>query len=168
MGPSSLRLELLRRRINQLTPPAIRIRPYEPSDWQRVCQIHDASRPEELEGSCDPRAFVPIEQDPEVAHLKKCRKLVAVLRGKVVGFVGIDGDYLGWLYVDPDYYRRGIGRELLQAGLAHISGKAWTIALAGNHKALGLYTSAGFEEVNRYESENAGYPCTCVRLERNI
>ncbi len=147
---------------------AIKIRPYESSDWQRVCQIHDASRPHELKGSCDPRAFVPIEQDPEVADLRKSQKLVAVEGEEVVGFVGVDGDYLAWLYVDPDYYGKGIGRKLLQAGLAHIPGKAWTIALAGNHKALGLYQSEGFTEVRRYESENAGYPCTCLRLEREI
>jgi GNAT superfamily N-acetyltransferase len=145
----------------------VQIRSYQSADWAHICRVHDSARPDELEGSCDPRAFVPIEKDPEVEHLKKCRKLVAALDGRVIGFIGVDGDYLGWLYVDPACYGQGIGRELLQEGLKLIDGKAWTIALAGNHRAVYLYTSEGFHEVNRYQSENAGYPCTCLRLERD-
>lgn len=142
------------------------IRPFQETDWRRICHIHDEARPDELLGSCDPRAFVPIEQDPEVEHLRKCQKLVAVQDGIVVGFVGIDQDYLGWLYVDPRCYGQGIGRKLLRAGLELIEGKAWTIALSENEKALALYRSEGFMEVHRFDSDNAGYPCTCLRLER--
>ncbi len=144
------------------------IRPFQPEDWQYICQIHDAARPDELIGSCDPKAFVPIEKDPEVEHLKLCQKLVAVENNQVVGFVGVDERYLGWLYVHPDHYGKGIGRTLLQAGLKLIPDKAWTIALAGNTRAVNLYQSEGFVEVNRYQSDNAGYPCTCLRLEREI
>jgi len=141
------------------------IRAYHDDDWPLICQIHDLARPDELLGSCDPRAFVPIEQDAEVEHLRLCQKQVAILNDLVVGFVGIDEGYLGWLYVHPDYYGQGIGRKLLQTGLKLINGIAWTIALAGNTRAVDLYQSEGFSEVNRYESDNAGYACTCVRLE---
>jgi GNAT superfamily N-acetyltransferase len=144
----------------------INIRPFQDRDWQAICQIHDKARPDELLGSCDPRAFTPIEKDPEVEHLKMCQKLVAIQKQKVVGFIGVHEDYVGWLYVHPDHYGQGIGRMLLKAGLTLISGKAWTIALAGNYKAVQLYQSEGFLEVSRYQSENAGYPCTCLRLER--
>ena len=144
------------------------IRCFQEADWPNICQIHDLARPDELNGSCDSRAFVPIEQDPEVEHLKLCRKQVALMNDQVVGFVGIHEGYLGWLYVHPDYYGRGIGRKLLQTGLRLIDGKAWTIALAGNTRALKLYQSEGFSEVNRYESDNAGYPCTCLRLETKV
>ncbi|NQS91982.1 MAG: GNAT family N-acetyltransferase [Chloroflexi bacterium] len=143
------------------------IRPYQSADWQSICQIHDLARPDELTGSCDPRAFVPIEKDQEVEHLKLCQKLVSVLDNQIVGFVGIDEGYLGWLYIHPDHYGNGIGRKLLQEGLKFIPGMAWTIALAGNTKALNLYQSEGFVEVNRYQSDNAGYPCICLRLERD-
>jgi len=141
------------------------IRAYHDDDWPLICQIHDLARPDELLGSCDPRAFVPIEQDAEAEHLRLCQKQVAILNDLVVGFVGIDEGYLGWLYVHPDYYGQGIGRKLLQTGLKLINGIAWTIALAGNTRAVDLYQSEGFSEVNRYESDNAGYSCTCVRLE---
>jgi len=144
----------------------IYIRPYQSQDWPVICQIHDLARPDELEGSCDPRAFVPIEEDPEVELLKQSQKFVAVENGEITGFVGVHENYLAWLYVHPQHYGKGIGRSLLQTGIKNIPGKAWTIALAGNTRAVDLYQSEGFREVHRYQSDNAGYPCTCLRLER--
>lgn len=144
------------------------IRPYLPADWHSTCQIHDLARPDELAGSCDPKAFIPINEDKEIKHLKVCQKLVAVSDGRVAGFIGVSEGYIGCLYIHPDFYRQRIGRELLKEGLKLIKEKAWTIALASNSRAVNLYQSEGFSEVNRYESDNAVYPCTCVRLEKEI
>jgi ribosomal protein S18 acetylase RimI-like enzyme len=145
----------------------ITYRDYEETDWQAICNIHDRARPDELNGSCDPRAFIPIEQDEEVEDLKRSRKFVACDRDKVVGFSAIDEKFVSFLYVDPDYYHRGIGRKLLQMSEKAIGQGAWTIVLDKNYPALGLYESEGFKETNRFDSDNAGYPCTCLRMERN-
>ena len=144
----------------------ITYREYKEPDWKAICQIHDRARPDELLGSCDPRAFVPIEQDKEVEELKTSRKFVACDEEKVVGFVGVDDKYLAWLYIDPDHYGKGIGRALLKIAIREIGAGAWTIALDGNQKAISLYESEGFQEARRFTSDNAGYPCTCIRLER--
>ncbi len=141
-------------------------REYEDRDWKAICQIHDLARPDELRGSCDPRAFVPIEQDKEMEELKACRKFVACVDEQVIGFVGVDDKYLAWLYIDPSQYGKGIGRELLRIGLYEIGEGAWTIVLDGNQRAIKLYESGGFQEVKRFTGDNAGYPCTCLRLER--
>jgi GNAT superfamily N-acetyltransferase len=143
----------------------VHIRDYEKTDWEAICQIHDRARPDELKGSCDPRAFVPIENDPEVESLRKSRKYVAIERDVVVGFVGIDGDYLAWLYVDPGHYRRGIGRQLLRYATDKIGVGAWTIVLDGNRPARSLYEDEGFSEMRVFQSDNAGYPVTCIRME---
>ncbi len=147
--------------------PILSIRPFQPADWESICEIHDQARLDELKGSCDPRGFIPIREDPEVEHLKSCQKIVAVDGNRVAGFIGVDQEYVGWLYIHPDYYRQGLGRRLLRAGLELTPDKAWTIALENNLPALTLYHSEGFHETNRYESDNAGYPVTCVRLERS-
>ena len=63
----------------------ILIRAYIPADWQSICQIHDLARPDELIGSCAPKAFIPIEQDQEVQHLKLYQKLIAISSDRVVG-----------------------------------------------------------------------------------
>jgi len=144
------------------------IRSYQESDWPFICLIHNLARPDELVGSCDPRAFIPIEKDPEVEELRQSQKLIAVIGDQAVGFVGVHENYLAWLYVHPRFYGHGIGRKLLKSGLELIQGKAWTIALAGNTRAVRLYQSEGFKEVHRYNSENRGYPCTCLRLETDV
>jgi ribosomal protein S18 acetylase RimI-like enzyme len=144
----------------------ITYRPYQDLDWPAICHIHDRARPDELKGSCDPRAFIPIGQDPEVEDLKRSQKFVACDGDKVVGFSAVDEKYVSFLYVDPDYYVRGIGRKLLQMALDVIGEGAWTIVLDGNLRAIGLYESEGFKETERFKGNNAGYPCTCLRMER--
>src|SRR5258706_13285274 len=114
-------------------------REYQDKDWKAICQIHDRARPDELVGSCDPRGFIPIEQDKEVEDLKRSYKHVACVDDQVVGFVGVDGVYLAWLYIHPDHYGKGIGRELLRIALREMREGAWTIVLEGNHKAISLY-----------------------------
>ncbi len=83
----------------------------------------------------------------------------------MVGFVAVDETYVSFLYVDPDHYGLGIGRKLLQRATAAIGQGAWTIVLDGNSRAIALYESEGFRQVSRFEGDNAGYPCTCLRME---
>lgn len=141
------------------------IRSYDVSDWPAVCAVHDRARPDELLGSCDSRAFVPLALEQEdAADFHRSRKFVACWETRVVGFVGIDGTYVSWLYVDPDFYRRGIGRGLLRLAVGLIGSQAWTVSLAGNMRARRLYESEGFEVVETFQGFNAGYPCASLRL----
>jgi len=146
----------------------IAYRDYQDEDWTAICHIHDRARPDELKGSCDPRAFIPIEQDPEVEELKQHRKFVAVDKERVVGFAAVDEKYVSFLYVDPDYYSQGIGRRLLQMCVKSAGEGAWTIVLDKNFPAIKLYESEGFKEVRRVDSDNAGYPCTCLHMKRDL
>lgn len=140
-------------------------RAYSDADWGAVCAVHDRARPDELRGSCDPRAFVPLAEDlGDAENFRRSQKFVACIGEQVVGFVGVDGTYLSWLYVDPAWYGRGIGRLLLRMGVGLIGPNAWTVALAGNARARSLYDSEGFRVVRTYDSTNAGYPCVSVQL----
>jgi GNAT superfamily N-acetyltransferase len=125
----------------------ITIREYVEDDWDAICRIHDRARPDELRGSCDARAFVPLAQDPGADDIHYSRKLVACEGERVVGFVSVDGPYLSWLYVDPEHYGRGIGRRLLRLSIGLAAPGAYTIALAGNARALGLNESEGLRKV---------------------
>jgi ribosomal protein S18 acetylase RimI-like enzyme len=144
----------------------VKIREYIEQDWAAVCRVHDAARPDELAGSCDPRAFVPLAEDPEAEALRQFHIIVAEEEEQVIGFAAVDEDYLSFMYVHPQHYRRGIGRELLRASLQIATQNAWTIVLDGNEPAIALYRSEGFTEVARFESDNEGYPVTCVRMVR--
>ena len=77
------------------------IRDYRSDDWPAVCRVHDRSRPDELRGSFDARAFIPLAEDPEGEYISACAMFIAHDGDDVVGFAGIDDPYLAWLYVDP-------------------------------------------------------------------
>jgi ribosomal protein S18 acetylase RimI-like enzyme len=140
-------------------------RDYQTADWQAVSQIHDRARPIELEGSCDPRAFVPLAEDKgDLQEFRECHKLVACVEDQVVGFIGIDKQDIGWLYVDPAHSGQGIGRHLLQRGLEAIGTKANVHVLDGNKRAISLYQSEGFSIVESFKSHNNGYPCQVLKL----
>jgi hypothetical protein len=83
------------------TTDSVIIRAYCDDDWPAVCAVHDRARPDELRGSCDPRAFVPLADEQEdAADFQRSRKFVACIGDQIVGFVGVDGTYLSWLYAD--------------------------------------------------------------------
>lgn len=73
------------------------------------------------------------------------------------------------LYVDPDHYRRGVGREMMEAVIneASLSEKDWnelTVwTLERNHRALRLYESFGFER-DGSERTDEHWKCPDVRL----
>ena len=140
------------------------IREYRADDWPAICRVHDRSRPDELRGSYDPRAFIPLAEDPERASLEACDRFVAQLGDEVVGFAGIDDPYLAWLYIDPAHYRRGIGRALLRHCLARLGDDAWTQACGNNEAALRLYLGEGFVIESRFIGDNAGYKGPAARL----
>ena len=140
------------------------IRDYRPDDWPAICRVHDRARPDELRGSFDARAFIPLAEDSEGETIKACTMFVAEAGGDVVGFAGIDAPYLAWLYVDPAHYRRGIGRALLRHCLARLDDDAWTQACGNNDAALSLYLSEGFVIESRFIGDNAGYKGPSARL----
>jgi ribosomal protein S18 acetylase RimI-like enzyme len=69
----------------------------------------------------------------------------------VVAFAGVDGNYISWLYVDPAYSGRGIGRRLLHLAMAEAGPTAYTIVLINNTAARLLYASEGFQLVGTFE-----------------
>ena len=146
--------------------PEITIRPYRDEDFAAVCAVHDQARPIELRGSCDPRAFVPLADELEDAEdFSRSQKHVACVGERIVGFVGVDGAYISWLYVDPAFAGQGLGRRLLRLAIALAGPGAWTFCLLGNVRALSLYEREGFVIATILAGSNAGYPCTGARLE---
>lgn len=143
----------------------IAIRAYQDDDWPTTCHIHDLARPLELAGSCDARAFVPLADDPDdLAEFEQAKKLVAIVDGQVCGFVGVEENQIGWLYVHPDHAGQGIGRRLLRQAITTIDGTACVHVLAGNTRALALYESEGFSPIEKFNSRNNGYPCVVMKL----
>ena len=132
------------------------LRPYLPSDWERLCVIHDAARLHELHASGLADAFLSLEQTAEHEGLFEGQVIVAEVQGRVRGFAAYAEGELTWLYVDPETYRQGIGRRLLRYAIQGSGGSMSTEVLVGNESALALYLSEGFEVERRVDGKLAG------------
>ncbi|SKB12858.1 N-acetyltransferase GCN5 [Planktothrix sp. PCC 11201] len=143
----------------------INIRPYLERDWSAICRVHNRSQPDEFKGSCDLRAMRPLEQNPNVHHIRYTYdKFVACEGKKVVAFIALDSHCIALLYVDPDYQNQGIGKRLLDLSLKLIASPIYTIVMAGNQRAIAFYKKSGFQEIGTFNSNISGYPCQFIRL----
>ncbi|WP_106815312.1 GNAT family N-acetyltransferase [Microbacterium timonense] len=125
----------------------VRIRPYRASDWDAVSRIHDAARVDELRGAGLLDAYLTLAETYENEGLFDDEVWVAELDGRVAGFlagsVGEDGGEITWIYVDPDLYRRGVGRALVEHFLERADAPVELEVLDGN-TARGFYETLGF------------------------
>jgi len=123
------------------------IRPYTAEDWDRVRQIHDAARRDELVAAGLEEAYLTLEQTAENEGFHDYAIRVAVVGGQVIGFVAFTGEELAWLYVDPDAYGQGVGTSLIRAALLETRAPMTAEVLDGNAAAIAVYRKAGFQIV---------------------
>ena len=63
------------------------IRAYHDGDWESVREIYDLSKPDEMRGSVDLRAIIPIADDPKALRLFQESDIIVMEEdGKVLGF----------------------------------------------------------------------------------
>ncbi|MGD1906619.1 MAG: GNAT family N-acetyltransferase [Leptolyngbyaceae cyanobacterium] len=134
----------------------VNTRSYQSTDWLRLCEIHDASRLDELRFTVGTRAFLTLEQTAKSEGLFDDRLVVAEVDGVVQGFVAYSGAELTWLYVDPQFYKQGVGRALVRHAIADATSVMELEVLEGNMPALKLYLSEGFKIVKRIEGKLEG------------
>lgn len=155
--------------------PVLTIRDYIPSDWPRLCEIHDAARRRELALAGLEAAFLPLETAAEREGLFDYSVIVACPGGGApAGFAAFSGGELAWLYVDPALSHRGIGRALAEEALRRMDAPRVDVeVLCGNAPALALYRSLGFRPVARESGHmpgNEGFAVTVdvLSLERAV
>ena len=96
---------------------------------------------------------------------------VAMQEGRVCGFAAYADEELAWLYVDPDYMRRGIGSALVRHVIEHTYKRPLCIeVLKGNTPAIRLYESMGFHTTKLCSgkmpgNENFSVTVHCMQLE---
>lgn len=120
------------------------IRPYAASDWNRVCEIHDAARRDELAAAKLEEAYLTLAETAGNEGFHDYMIRVAEIGTTVVGFVAFTSEELAWLYVDPGLYGRGIGTALIRAALDETQAPLGAEVLAGNDAAVALYEKNGF------------------------
>lgn len=123
----------------------VEIRAYQPRDWEKLCEIHDAARKIELANAGLDAAFLPLAIAAEKEKLFEYELHVAGQDGCVVGFVAYHEDEIAWLYVAPEAMRRGIGHRLVSYVVANTTVRPLLVeVLCGNEPAKALYEKCGF------------------------
>ncbi len=125
----------------------IQIEEYKAEYWDRICDIHDQARLDELKGSVDLAAFKTLEETYEEEELFSGEVWVAKEGEEVLGFIAFDPEEITWLYVDPAYYKMGVGKTLIEHAISRCDDLIKIVVLSGNQPAINLYTKLGFELV---------------------
>lgn len=104
-----------------------------------------------LSGNCSAHNF--IASSYWEGHIDYMREIlpradvwVYTTRGRVVGFVGLDGEYIAGLFVSKESRSNGIGTKLLHHVIS-LHDSLQLCVYEKNTKALNLYTRIGFEIV---------------------
>lgn len=143
------------------------IRPYVASDWPEVCRVYDAAKPLELWSGGVAASFIPLRDDqPRIDEFATSTVRVWDEGRSLLGFVGYLEDFIGWLFVHPDAFRKGIGRALLSAALREIDGDPYLWTMRENQPAIRLYASVGFQIAEHRQTQNRGMPCNAVKMKR--
>ncbi len=89
------------------------------------------------------------------------RGLVAEERGRIVGVVVADDDWIEDLWVARDHRRRGVGSQLLTAGERQIAAAGHAVAhlrvVEDNQRARRFYAAHGWTEIAAYPHERWGF-----------
>lgn len=72
---------------------------------------------------------------------------LALLDGRLVGFVAASAESVAQLYVRVGCQRRGIGTQMLAWAKNQSAGSLWLYTFARNHGARAFYARQGFVEV---------------------
>lgn len=142
-----------------------RISPVHEADFARVVEVWEASvrATHHFVAEADIQIFKPLVWD----GLRDTEHLLAVRDGEgiVVGFIGVVGDEVAMLFVDPDWRGRGIGRRLLTHAVTALGATRLDVN-EQNDQAVGFYHRMGFVVVGRAERDYTGkpYPLLHMRL----
>ncbi len=87
--------------------------------------------------------------------------------GMPVAFMGVEASRLEMLFISPEERGRGLGRQLLEYGIANYDIKEVTVN-EQNPQAAGFYEHMGFRTYKRTACDEEGgpYPLLYMRLER--
>jgi putative acetyltransferase len=138
------------------------IRAYGLADKQRLLDIwHRASL--KAHHFLPPELLAEHKQMVGEIYLAKAETFVAIRDALPIGFIGLLGNHIGGLFVDPDCQGGGIGR-LLVAHAMRLKGWLDLEVYARNEAALAFYRRLGFVETGRRPIDDNGLPFELVAL----
>jgi ribosomal protein S18 acetylase RimI-like enzyme len=83
----------------------------------------------------------------------------------VIGFIGMLGNHIGGLFVNPNVHQRGVGRRLVQHAAERL-GNLSVEVYEQNQRAVAFYQKCGFVLIGRKERDDEGRPFALLQMER--
>lgn len=143
----------------------VHLRHYNGSDWQAVCAIYNRSKPDELLGIVDAASILPLEVDMDMQALfRGSNVIVAESEHQVAGFGGSRGSFITWLFVHPEFRRKGIATALVREMLGRLPQPVTLNVVASNTPARALYERIGFAVDREFVGSFQGNACAVVKL----
>ena len=141
------------------------IRNYQNKDWEAIKTIYNLSKPDEIRGSVDLRAFVPLEEDKaNIKNFNDSQILVVEGNNTVLGFGGNKGNYISWVFVHPEHRRKGVAKTILSEILSELTGEIRLNVAKYNHAAQNLYKAFGFEVEREFRGNYNGYESQAMTM----
>lgn len=85
---------------------------------------------------------------------------------KPIAFMGIEAGKIEMLFVSPDYFGKGIGRQLVELAISQYEVQ-YVDVNEQNQKATGFYKHLGFEVMERTELDGQGNPFPILKMKRS-
>ena len=82
-----------------------------------------------------------------------------------IGFMGIQSGKIEMLFLHPDYFRKGIGRTLIQKAVSE-AGADYVDVNEQNPAAVKFYEKMGFRTFRRDSTDDQGNPFPILRMKR--
>lgn len=154
---------------------------YVPGAIGRIAEMHGVYYAEVWGSGAEFEGMMAEEMREFVSKYDDARDLMltAWVEGRLVGSIvvqGTDADCPGarlrWVIVEPAFHGRGIGKEMLRRALSFCRSAGfstvylWTVE--GLPQSMGLYSSFGFEVVERIPDARYSVPRVNLRLELTL
>ncbi|PVZ70529.1 hypothetical protein DC094_08080 [Pelagibaculum spongiae] len=161
---------------NQSSPSnlmTICIRTYQGSDYSELERVYNLCKPLELAGEHEPYQLETFAEDgPRRSIIFESDIYVCGNSEKMAGFVTIKQEQtlqqIGWLYVDPEFQRMGIGQQLLSHIILQYPGDLMLNIVPSNKPALRLYKKNNFVKFNSFSINLSGRKLTVDQMKRSI
>lgn len=143
----------------------MRLRSFRDDDWEAICEIYDLGKPDEMRGVLDPQLLLPLAADQAMTGLFRGSQIVVAEEAlRVVGFAGHRGSFMTWLFVHPEFRRRGIANALVRHLIARLGPPITLNVVSENTAARALYAQLGFKVERELRSNFQGGACNVCKL----